>query len=464
MSKITRVIAKVIKVACYCRVSTDEQKKHGYSIATQISQLKDYVDAHDNMVLVDFYIDEGISAVKVKKRLALQRLLDDVKSGKIDMILFTRLDRWGRDMKIYYQIQDILDKANVSWKAISEDYETETAAGKFKVNIMMSVAQQERDKGSERIKDVFNHKLKNGEALTGAMPFGWMLKEIEGKKKIVRNPEQEEILRDMLNYFKGHQSIRKTIMYADENFEKHPNYNSFYKILQNPFLYGHFRDIDNYCEGYMTKAEFEDLQRILAKNIRSRDTNHTYTFSQIIKCPVCGGNLTGYVSWQKNVDGTKKAHLGYRCETRWFKGKKYCSFSKSKSQLKIEAAVLDNLMPMLDNYIIECEAAEKKVPKKVDVSKIKAEMERLNNMYLKGRISEEDYDKKYIALNKKLKENSTSSETNLKASDELKTLQGINLHELYKTFSQEEKQVFMRGIIKEILIDEDYNIKKIIFL
>ncbi len=464
MSKTAQMIAKIIRVACYVRVSTEEQKKHGYSIATQIAQLKEYVEQHDDMMLVDFYVDEGVSAVKVKKRLELQRLLNDVKDGKIDLILFTKLDRWGRDVKIYHQIQDELDKYGVAWESIFESYENRSASGKFKINVMMAVSQQMRDTTSENITNVFREKIKNGEAVTGAQPCGWMVKEIDGKKRVVRNPDEEETLRAMLKYYRTHQSVRKTIIYAQDNFEHHPNYNSFTKILSNTYLYGHFRGFDDYCEGYMTKTEFDEVQHFKKNNIRHRETDHIYIFSQLLKCPVCGGNLTGYVSWTTHADGKRKANLGYRCETHWFRTRtKKCTFKPSKSQLKLEKIVLDNLMPMLEQYIINCESSQKKVVKKADVNKVKAEMERLNNMYLKGRISEDDYDKKYVELNNKLMQNQ-ATETHLDVSEELKALQGINLHELYKTFSESEKQAFMRGIIREIHIDEDYNIKNIIFL
>ena len=292
MSEIARTIAKVIRVGCYVRVSTEEQKKHGFSIATQIAQLKEYVEQHKEMLLVDFYVDEGISAGKIKKRLALQRLLNDIREGKIDLILFTKLDRWGRDVKIYHQIQDELDKYNVAWDAIFEDYENRSASGKFKINIMMSVSQQMRDTTSENIKNVFREKIKNGEAVTGATPFGFMIQEIDGKKRVVRNPEEESTLRAMIEHFKTHHSLRKTLMYAQDTFEHYPSYNCFYKILKNTFLHGAFRDNPNYCEGYMTKEEFDEIQHLLDNNLRYKNDNHTYIFSKLIKCPVCGGYVT----------------------------------------------------------------------------------------------------------------------------------------------------------------------------
>ena len=55
---------RIKRVACYCRVSTDDQAKHGYSIQAQKDKLQSYLDQHDDMMLVDFYIDDGVSAVK----------------------------------------------------------------------------------------------------------------------------------------------------------------------------------------------------------------------------------------------------------------------------------------------------------------------------------------------------------------------------------------------------------------
>ena len=90
-------------------------------------------------------------------------------------------------------------------------------------------------------------------------------------------------------------------------------------------------------------------------------------------------------------------------------------------------------------------------------------MDRLNNMYLKGRISEEMYDSKYNELNEKLKE-ATTGKKEKEAREEVQSLVNVNLKELYNTFTDEEKRVFLRGIIKEIRVDKDYHITDIIFL
>lgn len=450
---------KKIRVGCSVRVSHEEQLK-GLSIDTQITLLRDYIEKHKEYVLVDFYVDKGVSADKLKKRKEMQRLLQDVQDGKIDMILFTRLDRWFRSVQKYYEVQAILDKHNVTWKAILEDYETQTANGRLKVNIMLSVAQSDRERTGEKIKDVFSVKVKNGEALygDGAVPFGFAVV----NKKMVHNEDEEEILKVLLNHYYTFQSVRKTVMFAKSEYGITLSYPRFRRLLSNPFLYGCYRDNLNYCEPYITKQRFDEIQAILKKNIRVRNSKHNYIFSGLIRCPKCGCLLIGGITQSKRSDGTKRVHLSYRCESHFLK-KNDCTFNKSKSQPLLEQELLKKLTPMLQEYVASFDAKSKPKKKPIDKEKIKAELDRLNNMYLKGRISEEFYDAKYTELNKKLVSVDIDRHEQ-QAKNEIIELSSVNLVELYNTFTDEEKRTFLRGIIKEIRIDDCYNITEIIFL
>ena len=85
------------------------------------------------------------------KRPVMLQLLEDVKAGKIDRILFTKLDRWVRNVREYHNVQDILEAHNVTWQATLEDYDTMSANGRLRVNIMLSVNESESDWDSERI-------------------------------------------------------------------------------------------------------------------------------------------------------------------------------------------------------------------------------------------------------------------------------------------------------------------------
>ena len=86
----------------------------------------------------------------MQNRKDLLRLLEDVKKDKIDIILVTKLDRWFRSVKDYHNTQAILEEHHCSWKTILEDYDSSTADGQLKINIMLSVSQNEADRTSER--------------------------------------------------------------------------------------------------------------------------------------------------------------------------------------------------------------------------------------------------------------------------------------------------------------------------
>ena len=117
-----------MKVFLYLRVSSEEQVKHGYSLDAQYEALKDFCEKNNHVVL-GVYKDEGISGRKpYTKRPAMMELLNDLGKVRPDIILFTKLDRWFRNIKEYYKVQDILDKYKVDWKAINEEYDTSTAS------------------------------------------------------------------------------------------------------------------------------------------------------------------------------------------------------------------------------------------------------------------------------------------------------------------------------------------------
>ena len=132
------------------------------------------------MIVVDRYIDAGTTArKKLKNRKEFQRMLEDVQANKIDVILFIKLDRWFRSVADYYEVQKILNAHNVTWKCTQEFYDTTTANGRLNLNIKLSIAQDEADRTSERIKFVQHNKVKNGEVISGSLPYGLL---IERKK------------------------------------------------------------------------------------------------------------------------------------------------------------------------------------------------------------------------------------------------------------------------------------------
>ena len=174
-------------VACYCRVSTEEQVKYGFSIQAQKDSLTKYCKENDYKY--DVYIDEGISASSMKKRKALQEMLE--KSVAYDMILFTKLDRLSRNVLDANNINKILQDNHCTMKAIDEDdVDTSTADGMFMFNLKVSLAQREIGKTSERIRFVFKNKREKGEVTSGTPKYGYKIKD---KKFVIDSEEAENI-------------------------------------------------------------------------------------------------------------------------------------------------------------------------------------------------------------------------------------------------------------------------------
>lgn len=467
---------KIIRVATYLRVSHEDQKKFGDSIATQRQHLEKFLEDNPNMIHVDEYSDEGVSANKLTKRIQLQRLLYDIEDNKIDLVIFTKLDRWFRSVAKYYKIQEVLEAHNVAWQAILEDYETVTANGKFKVNIMLSVAQQERDRTSERIKDVFQYKISQGQTILPAncLHFPFTVQEIDGVKRVVHDPETEEMAYDWLNHLKTHNSIRLSTIYLNEKYDKSFNYGVISATAKDPLLYGCYKDNENYCEPYITKEEFMTLQENLKKNVRVRKTNHVYVFSGKIRCPLCGEKMVGGYAGYKTLDGPKKSFY-YKCnyayQYRHVGHIRACSFTRSFSEPQLEKKIVENLEKYIEDYILEKEAEQKKQAPiknlKKEKRKLEEELDRLNKMYQKGRIKEENYDKEYDELEgkiKKLVSISGESQYDKKNIDSLKALLETDLKEQYYKADKLTRQAFWNSIIKEIIIDENKEIQRIIFL
>lgn len=445
---------RAVRIAKYARCSSDEQKKNGYTIGDQLDLLGDF--ANDNqLVSVGEYVDEGISAtLEIDKRKALAQLIKDAKAGKFDIVIFKCIDRFFRSVEEYYACQKQLRAAGVTWISIEEpDLDPEDDDAAFKINIYLTMAEYEAKKTSKRIK--FNNKMriKNKQVVTGSQCFlfPWT---VEGEKRdrhLVKNKEDEEMTLDILDFFEKHQSKGATLGYVNIKYGKKMTMTTLNNLLTDTLLYGEYKGVADYVEPYITKERFDRIQDIMKRNSRMPSSpNKTFLFSGLIKCPCCGNNLTG--NFQKN---SGYDIYSYRCNAA--RTRKVCSFTKSISERKIERQLLDNLEQYIGNEVIRVENIEDEQPKNNNeekAKKIKAEMDRLNLMFRKGRIDEEEYDKEYYALDKKIKALDIEEQPPKRDLDALKGLLETDYRGLYKQLAKENKKAFWRRIIKEFAIDE----------
>lgn len=456
MSQIKYSPGPVLRVALYIRVSTEEQAMHGISLIAQEDSLCRYARER-GFKIVGIYRDEGNSARKpVMKRPVMLQLLEDVKSGKIDRILFTKLDRWFRNVREYHNVQEILETHGVAWQATLEDYDTMSANGRLRVNIMLSVNESEADRDSERIKFVFEGKrLRKEWCFTGGpaqWPYGYMPQEEDGVKRCVKNPETEPIVQDFWDYVLKYNSVRKAGMYCCEKYGITRNYRSWMVTARNELYTGTFHGVEDYCPAYITRADWERI--ILGHQVikKTQSPERVYLFTGLIRCPDCGNTLKA--TFKTYPSDRSKEYNGYRCNN----GKlRTCTFRHQLSEKKIEKHLLANIRHDLEQYVIQVEAAQAQKtikPKIQDVLSLNEQLRRLNVIYIAGNITDEEYVADTKRLRAEIEKAKQANEENRPVDlAGIKKLLSSNFLDAYETLSKEDQRRLWRSLIEEIYVD-----------
>ena len=430
--------------ALYIRVSTTDQAQHGYSLEAQESLLRSYA-AQNGMVVYDLYADKGKSANKaLSKRTELNRMLRDAELKKFDCIIFKDITRWSRNSAQYYAVQDKLDRCGVYWLAVEQPYlETKTPTGRFQVTVMLGTAQLESENTSQRIKFVMANRVANGGAISGThdLPLGYMTVNTDQGKQVVKDPSVQDAVSDMFQYYRRTQNQLATIRYMKDQYGITIWQASFSKILSNTMYYGEYRGNSDYCEPYLSKAEWLDLKR-RTPLYRTQKHNGNYLFRGLLRCPVCGRNMVGRT--KSYIYYVCPYHLSYHA----------CEYSVWHRQDRIEAFLLERIKPELDAYR---EKPQMKLPKKENREKqqksLLAKLERLKNLYIDGDISKDDYAKKRDSVRAELgKLESAQSELDY---EKLNAILNSGWRSLYDRIDPEDRAHFWRTILHHIEIKPD---------
>ena len=432
-----------MRVALYARVSTEEQVKHGISIDAQVAALHKWAEDNDHEIIGE-YIDNGVSARKSpSKRPELQRLLLDFPAKRTELVAFVRLDRWTRNVKGYYQVQDVLDKYKVSWVAIQEDYETVTASGRMKVNIMLSVAENEADRTSERIKTALAYKVDKGEYIGGAFPYGY----IPDGKSLVPDPEKADTIRELFQRYLAGESYYQLAAYMDGITGKRWQFRYIRRILCNRIYIGEFHDNLTFCEPIIDKSTFDAVQaRIGARAVRHNPTGRVYIFSGLLRCECCNTMLSGW---------TRRDIVYYRCgEALQYRR---CEHTRSIREDVLELWLLEHIADEIDAYTAKYTVkAKNKQPR--DDAAVKRKLDRLKDLYLDELITKEQYK----ADREKLLAQLDAQKPTQTMYDDIKKQFSGDFRSVYSSLSRQQKAAFWKGTIDTIFLDAE-NKPRIIF-
>ena len=470
--------------AIYCRVSTEDQAREGYSLPEQQEKLKDLCKYRDYNVY-GIYEDAGISGKDMEHRPQFQKMLECVRGGKVNVIVAYKLDRLTRSVRDLEILISELEKYNCSLECAMDDINTSTANGRFFVRMLTVLSQLEIERVSERTKFGMVGAIKDGH-IPVRKTLGFMRKD----KKLIINPAESEIVERIFDlYYKGKSYQQIANIFNDEKVLNKKWYDTtILKILSNPLYKGDFVSgtrtrnpilYENVVEPIISKKLWEDCQEQTRKNTRNYTRRNDYIFFQKIICPHCKRIMAC-----KAPGGSKKKYIYYQCN----KCKTYIREDKLIELLvdeitqiiEYDSIVRKHFAPLLKKKLENTNELLSK-----ELNTLKDKVIRLKDAYLNEIISLEEYkeDKSYlenriIEIEKKIKEeqeldqyNFTFQDIMLKRDIEsikcfIKPFYELNFQAKWSELSIAEKQELITSYIDSIEViknDKDIKIKHINF-
>ena len=399
------------KVAIYVRVSTKGQAEEGYSIDEQIALLTSYCSIH-KWQIYDTYIDAGISGATID-RPELSRLSKDAKRKKFNTMIVYDLKRLGRSQRNNIAfIEDVLEKNDIGFISLTENFDTSTPLGKAMVGILSAFGQLDRDTIRERMMMGKIGRAKSGKPMmTSTIAFGYTYDRLTSSLNV--NRAEAIIVKTIFDEYLGGKSLTKLRDYLNENGllrnGKPWNYHGVSRILRNPVYVGMIRFRGEIYKGnhepIIDTEIFERTQDELKKrqletyafNKNSRPFRAKYMLSGLIKCGVCGSPMEITLG-TKRKDGTR--NIRYQCVNRFpRKTKGITTYNDAKKcdtgfyeKADIEVYVLSQVKLLQLNQTRLNSMFEKVETINVEdienqINTLAKKLKRLNDLYLNDMIS-----------------------------------------------------------------------------
>jgi len=186
--------------AIYTRTSTEEGLSQNFnSLHAQAEACAAFIKSQASegwIAARRIYEDGGYSGGSMD-RPALRELLDDIKAGRVDVVVVYKVDRLTRSLADFAKIVEIMDAEGASFVSVTQSFNTTTSMGRLTLNVLLSFAQFEREVTGERIRDKFAASKAKGIFMGGTPPLGYDV----GERALVVNAEEAETVRFIFQRF-----------------------------------------------------------------------------------------------------------------------------------------------------------------------------------------------------------------------------------------------------------------------
>src|SRR5262245_31517338 len=194
--------SKPVRCAIYTRKSSAEGLAQAFnSLEAQREAGVDYVKSqkHEGWEVVRARYDDGGFSGATMQRPALERLLADIESGDIDVVVVYKVDRLSRSLGDFAQMMQRFDRHGVSFVSVTQQFNTTNSMGRLTLNMLLSFAQFERDIAGERIRDKLAATRKKGMWVSGQPPLGYRLQKEGEERKLYVVPEEAVLVRKIFS-------------------------------------------------------------------------------------------------------------------------------------------------------------------------------------------------------------------------------------------------------------------------
>jgi site-specific DNA recombinase len=264
---------EVKNCAIYCRKSSDEGLDMDFNtLDAQREACEAYIASQRSegwKAVKTHYSDGGYSGGTIE-RPALQNLLNDIKNGKVNIIVVYKIDRLTRSLMDFAKLVEVFDQYGVTFVSVTQSFNTTTSMGRLTLNVLLSFAQFEREVSAERIRDKIAASKQKGMWMGGNPPIGYEIKE----RKLVVNRDEAKSALHLFERYKNIGCVSGLIRELDSNDilsrkRRTAKGNSvggarysrgaLYAILQNPIYIGKIRHKDKTYEGQHEAIIQKDL-------------------------------------------------------------------------------------------------------------------------------------------------------------------------------------------------------------
>lgn len=197
-AKSNSAAVRKLRVAAYCRVSTDQEDQM-HSFEAQVDYYTKYIGEHENYQLAGIYADGGISGTSTKKREQFKKMIQDCEQGRIDMVITKSISRFARNTQDCLMYSRKLKNLGIGIVFEKEHINTLDSTGELLFTILSSLAQDESRNISENCKWGIRSKFKNGEMHINTSTFLGYDKDEDGR--LIINPEQAVTIERIYNEF-----------------------------------------------------------------------------------------------------------------------------------------------------------------------------------------------------------------------------------------------------------------------